>query len=238
MIIHIWNTFLYEPLFNLLIWIYNNWTDQSLGWAVVYLTILLRIALLPFTIISERNKMKNEELEAEIVRIDKEFQNDPILKKEEIRRALKNRRVQPWAKSLSLGIQALVFILLYQVFLRGVTGEKILQILYPSVDFPGNINTMFYGFNLAASHDWIASGIVGVWLAADIYITARRNKTKAMRADLIYFVFFPLAVFLFLYILPMVKALFVLTSLVISVIIHGFVRVFTPAKSKEKKASS
>lgn len=232
MIIDIWDTYLYEPLFNLLIWIYNNWTDQSLGWAVVYLTVLLRVVLLPFTIISERNKMKNRELEKEIVRIDKEFQNDPILKKEEIRRTLKNRRVKPWAKSVTLGIQALVFILLYQVFLRGVTGEKILQILYPSVDFPGVINTMFYGFDLARYYDALAAGIVALWLAADIYWTSRRNKEKAMRADLIYFVLFPFAVFLFLYLLPMVKALFVLTSIVFSVIVHGLFRLLMPEKSK------
>jgi membrane protein insertase Oxa1/YidC/SpoIIIJ len=229
---------LYEPLFNLLVWIYNNWTDQSLGWAVVYLTILLRVVLLPFTIISERNKMRNQELEREIVRIDKEFQNDPILKKEEIRRALKHRRVQPWAKSVTLGIQALVFVLLYQVFLRGVTGEKILQILYPWVDFPGTINTMFYGFDLAASYDVLAAGIVGLWLAVDIYFSARRNKTKAIRADLFYFIMFPFAVFLFLYLLPMVKALFILTSIFFSAIVHGFVKILTSGKPEEKETSS
>jgi membrane protein insertase Oxa1/YidC/SpoIIIJ len=60
-----------------------------MGWAVIYLTISLRIVLLPFTLISERNRMKNQELEQEIERIDKEFQKDPILKKEEIRNTLK-----------------------------------------------------------------------------------------------------------------------------------------------------
>jgi hypothetical protein len=146
--------------------------------------------------------------------------------------------VQPWAKSVVLGIQALVFVLLYQVFLKGVTGEKLLQTLYPSIEFPGIINTKFYGFDLAASHGVITAGLVGLWLAADIYLSARRNKTKAMQADLIYFIFFPLAVFLALYMLPMVKALFVLTSILFSSIVHGFVRLFVPDKSKEKKISS
>jgi len=58
----IWHDFLYQPVFNFLIWVYNNWTDQNLGWAVVYMTIILRLILLPFSIISEKNKNKNLEI--------------------------------------------------------------------------------------------------------------------------------------------------------------------------------
>jgi hypothetical protein len=41
--------------------------------------------------------------------------------------------VYPWAKSIVLGVQGLVFVLLYQVFLRGITGEKIIKILYVGI---------------------------------------------------------------------------------------------------------
>ena len=104
----IWNDFLYQPLFNLLIWIYNNWTDNNFGWAVVYLTIILRIVLLPFSLINEYNRLKNEALYREIKQMDKVYQNDQELKKQEIRKILKQRRVQPWAKAIVLFIQALV----------------------------------------------------------------------------------------------------------------------------------
>src|SRR3989338_2186036 len=105
----IWNDYLYRPLFNFLIWIYNNWTDQNLGWAVVYLTLILRTLLLPFTLITERNRVHNESLISELRQVERGYPNDPILRKEEMRRVLRKRKVQPWAKIVSLGMQVLVF---------------------------------------------------------------------------------------------------------------------------------
>lgn len=235
MFVHIWNVFLYEPVFNGLIWIYNNWANQNMGWSIVYLTVLLRGALLPFTLVSEKARASNAELEKELERLNKELANDPILRKEEIRRVLKTRKVKPWAKAVVLGIQGLVLVLLYQVFLRGITGEKILHILYPTIEFPGKINTLFYGFDLGAYYDWRWAGAVAVFLMLEIYIEFRRRKGGLDKSDLSYFVLFPCAVFLTLYFLPMVKSLFILTSIVFSAIVHQFsMLVFGGGKKKKE----
>ncbi|MFA4830821.1 MAG: YidC/Oxa1 family membrane protein insertase [Patescibacteria group bacterium] len=221
----IWHDFLYQPLFNFLIWLYNGIAGQNLGWAIVYLTITLRIILLPFTIVDERNKAKNVVLYDEVKRVEKGYERDPVLMKEEVRKILKTRKVSPWAKAIVLGIQALVLILLYQVFLRGITGEKMAKILYQSVDFPGVINTVFYGFDLGSRHDIIGPGIVGLWLLIEIYLGTRR-KIGLIKADLIFFLLFPTAVFFALWWLPLVKSLFILTTMLFSVIVGRFIRVF------------
>lgn len=231
----IWNDYLYKPLFNVLIWFYNNWANQNLGWAVIYLTIGLRMLLLPLTILTESSKMKNIELNEEIHKAEKEFRNDPILRKEEIRKKIKQRKIRPWTKVVALGIQLLVLILLYQVFLRGITGEKLIKFLYDWVDFPGSINIMFYGFNLGQTHDIIWPGIVALFLFVEIYIDYKNRKIQPDKSDLFYFIFFPAASFLLLWILPMVKSLFILTSMMFSVIIHQFIKIlFKPAKKEEK----
>lgn len=216
----LWHDLLYQPLFNFLILIYNNWTDMNFGWAVVYLTLLLRVVLLPFSLVSERNRVRNAELSAEIDRLSREYRSDPIMRKDEIRRVLRKRKVQPWAKIIVLGIQVLVLILLYQVFLRGITGEKILKILYPTVDFPGVINLNFYGFHLGEQFNIFWSGAVGLWLFLEIYFDYKNKNMKGLRkGDLLYFVLFPAAVFMVLWYLPMVKSLFILTSMAFSLII-------------------
>lgn len=220
----LWNDFLYQPLFNFLIWIYNNWTDVNLGWAVVYLTLVLRVVLLPFTLITERNQVRNEALVDEVRAIEKAYAKDPVLKKQEIRRILKKRRVQPWAKVVTIGVQLLVLVLLYQVFLRGITGEKLLKILYPVVDFPGAINTNFYGFDLGARHDWLWAGAVALFLFLEVYLELQKRKRGLRKGDLVYSLLFPAFVFLFLWWLPMVKSLFILTSMLFSVIIGWFSR--------------
>jgi membrane protein insertase Oxa1/YidC/SpoIIIJ len=238
MLLEFWNSYLYEPVFNFLIWIYNNWADGNMGWAVIYLTATLRLALLPLTIISERNKAKNAEVEEEIGRLAKDFHYDRVAQKQEIRRRLRLRRVQPWAKALSLAVQALVFVLLYQVFISGITGQRMLKTLYSFVDFPGTINNIFYGFNLKAVHDIFWSGVVGIWLLVEIYIEFKSSKRDLRRGDLFYFIFFPLGVFIFLWMLPMVKSIFVLTSMVFSVAVHMLLKPFfshKKAKKVEKK---
>lgn len=241
----IWHDYLYQPLFNALIWIYNNWANQNLGWAVVYLTIILRFILLPFTLVTEKNRRQEEELVKEVRRIDKEFHNDTLLKKEEVRRILKQKRVRPWSKLVSLGVQILVLVLLYQVFLRGITGDKILKILYSWMDFPGKINTDFYGFDLGQTHDIVWPGIVAIFLLAEIYFDYRKKKLVLSKADLAYFLLFPAFSFFVLWLLPMVKSLFILTSCVFSVIIHQFsglifrsIRVAESAKKEAKKLTS
>lgn len=230
---YIWTVFLYQPLFNFLIWIYNNWTNTNFGWAIVYLTLILRVLLLPLSILTERNKVKNEELVQEVARLEKTYAKDAIMKKEEIRRVLRKRQVKPWAKVIVLGIQALVLILLYQVFLRGITGANILKILYPSVDFPGAINTNFFGFDLRAHHDWIWAGACALFLLVEIYLELRKYKANLRQADLLYFIAFPSAVFIILWWLPMVKSLFVLTSMIFSAMVYQFTRLMF----RKKKAA-
>lgn len=195
-----------------------------MGWAIVYLTLVLRVVLLPFTLITERNQIRNEALVEEIRRIEKAYAKDPVLKKQEIRRCLKKRRIQPWAKVVTVGVQALVLVLLYQVFLRGITGEKLLKILYPTVDFPGAINTNFYGFDLGATHDWLWAGAVALFLFLEIYLELQKRRRGLGRGDLAYAMLFPIFVFFLLWWLPMAKSLFILTSLLFSVMIGWFSR--------------
>lgn len=229
----IWNDFLYRPLFNGLIWIYNNWTDQNLGWAVVYLTLILRTAMLPITIIGERNKAKNRDLADELRKIEKEYHKDPIQKKQEFRKRIKQRKIKPWTSVFSLGIQLLVLVLLYQVFWHGITGEKIIKMLYDFVNFPGSINIDFYGFDLGASHDIIWAGFVGLFLLIEIYLDYKKRKPKLSQADLFYFLLFPAFSALILWILPMVKSLFILTSLIFSLVVRQFTKLMFKPKPKK-----
>ena len=220
----LWNDYLYRPVFNFLIWVYNNWTNENLGLAVVYLTVILRTVLLPFTLLTERNRVHNESLIEELRRMEKSYPNDPILRKEEMRRVLKKRKVQPWAKVVSIGVQIVFFVLLYQVFIRGVTGEKILRFLYEWVDFPGVINTNFYGFQLGERQTYFWPGIVTALLLLEIYFEFRKRKDNLTRADLAYFILFPAFVFYFLWWLPLVKSIFILTSMLYSYIIGWIAR--------------
>ncbi|MCB9799009.1 YidC/Oxa1 family membrane protein insertase [Candidatus Nomurabacteria bacterium] len=231
----IWFSYLYQPIFNLLIWVYNNWTDQNLGWAVVYVTVFLQVALLPFSLINARNTVINREIAEDVKRISKEFNNDPVQRKEEIRKILKRRNYSPWSKTFYLGIQAVFLILLYQVFIDGIQGKHVVELLYKSVDFPGAINTDFYGFDLGQTHTLVWPAIVVALIYIEIYFDFRKRSGKLKKTDLTYFLLFPTVVLVTLYVLPMVKSLYVLVSMLLAIVIGWFASlVFSRPKKKAK----
>lgn len=231
--IELWNQTLFEPTFNILIWIYNNWAGSNLGWSVIMLTFLLRLVLLPLTIINKRNKAKNQGLGEEIKQIKEDFKDDPVLQKQKIRKTLKEKKVRPWAKATSLALQGLVLVLLYQVFIYGIKGDRISEFLYPAVAFPGVINTGFLGMNLGVTGTFILPGVVGLWLLYDVYSDAKQND-DLQKKDLWYVVAFPLVTFATLWYLPAVKALFIIASILFSVLASQIIEpFFVPAEEGE-----
>lgn len=211
----IWYTFLYQPLFNALIWVYTNLAGENLGWAVVWLTILLRVLLLPLTIISEMTAARREKAIEEAKKAMVAFKNDRVAQKEAARNVMKKYHISPWAKVMTLGIQFLVLLLLYQVFLQGITGDKVIKTLYPSMDFPGRINTSFFGFEIGAEHDYLWAGVAAGYLMLSTLISSR-GKHDWEKSDMYFVIFFPLVTFLVLWYLPMVKSLFILTTMIFS----------------------
>ena len=140
----IWNQYLYIPLFNFLVWLYTNYASFNLGMAVIILTVILRIVLLPFTILSEKGRIIGRELSTKVKEIEKDYANDPVHKKQEIRAFLKRKKIRPWAKAIVLVVQGLVLVLLYRVFLGGINTESKLHLLYPSIPRPDFIDTNFF----------------------------------------------------------------------------------------------
>ena len=231
MLSYFWANYLYQPLFNALIWIYLNIARNNLGWAVVWLTIFLRVILLPLTIISVRDAARQKKVEEEAYHTVKAFKNDVVAQKEEIRKIMKRNRISPWAKVITLGLQLLVLILLYQVFIRGITGERVIKLLYPWIEFPGKINIDFYGFNIGKAHDSFWAGITAIYLFFSIYLSERSDH-KRDRSKFFYLFLFPLVTFFVLWFLPMVKSLFILTTMMFSDTITVISRLIFTEKEK------
>lgn len=219
MLSSLWFTYLYQPLFNALIWIYANVANQNLGWAVIWLTIFLRIFLLPLTLISQRNSRRHAKAVEEANRALAAFKGDQIAQKEHARAIMRRYKISPWAKVVMLFIQVLVLVLLYQVFIRGIVGDKVPRILYSFIEYPGKLNTVFYGFHIGKVHDSLWASIASFYLFISILIESRARPAWD-KSELLYVIAFPLFTFLLLWYLPMVKSLFILTTMLFSDIIR------------------
>ncbi len=217
---HVWHDFLYTPLLNFLIFLYDGPAYGNLGVAVIELTVALRLVLLPFTLLEERNRYRFEQLNKRIEAIERDFKTDHVRRDEKIRELLKSQKVSYWSKVLVLGVQALVLVLLYQAFLGGIrfTHE---ESLYSWVSMPFQINTNFLGFDIAERRTLFWPSVVAVLLFLQIYTEQKQREHLIKRSDVMYLFLFPIFTFVALFILPMVKSLFILTSMLFSMTIFA-----------------
>jgi len=202
---------LIQPLFNGLILLYETLAFGNLGVAVVELTVILRLLLLPLSIVDERKKARYERLSDEVDKIQDAFKNDPVTANEQIRALLAKHKVNHWAKGLVLLVQLGVLLALYQVFISGI--RENLAGLYSWVPAPdGPINASFLGFDLGGRNFWWALA-VGVILFLEIAHEQRQVIHLLGKRDAVFRYAFPILTVVVLSFLPMVKALFILTSM-------------------------
>jgi len=201
-----WNDLILRPLLDTLLFLYRTLAFGNLGVAVIELTVLLRLALMPLTILAERSSARYERLSEDVAAIQGQYKNDQVLANEQIRELLKKRKINPWAKAVVLLVQFAVLLALYQVFTRGA--------LTPDID------PTFFGHDIGKRNAWWALA-VGAVLYLEISYEQRQVEHLLGKQDAIYRYAFPLFSVVLLSLLPMVKALFVLTSMAFSFIVSA-----------------
>lgn len=148
--IEIWNTALYFPILNLLIWFYK--LTGNLGWAVIMLTVGLRAAMTPLVWNSMKAMKKQQELAPELAKLKIEFKD----KKQELMTAqaelYKKNGINPASGCLPQILQILVLIALFNAFnlvLKSPISDVISK-LYPfnQLAISTTISTWFYNINL------------------------------------------------------------------------------------------
>ncbi len=226
MLATLWHHYLYQPLLNVILVLYDGPAHENMGLAVILLTLGLRVVLLPLTIISRRKPKDQEALEKSILAIEQDFKNDPVAQKEEIRAVLKIHRVSPFGKSISILVQGLVLILLYQVFVGGFRSFNttiIKQSFYTWVPVPDYVNTHFLGADIL-NQNFLWAGIVAFVLYLEIIYEQKGQEAILQESDIVYRYTMPIAMFGLLSLLPMAKSLFILTSIIFSFIVASMLK--------------
>ena len=170
------NTFLTQPIFNTLIFLYNNIGD--FGLSIIILTLIIRTILAPLFYKSFKNQTLLQKLQPEIQKIQHDHKHD---REEQARRMLelyRQHKVNPFAGFLLILVQLPVLIAVYRVFYLGVTPET-LKNLYTFIAQPEVINTVFLGLI-----DLSNSSIIIVVLAAVFqYVHGRLTLPKLKEGE-------------------------------------------------------
>jgi len=143
------NTILYQPLFNALIFLYQFLPGKDFGVAVIVLTIIIRIILYPLMLKSIKSQKMLSELQPKIQEIQQKYKNDKEKQAKEMMGLYQKEKINPFGGCLPLLIQLPILITLYRVFWKGLEPGAVSH-LYSFVPNPGEINPTFFGLiNLA-----------------------------------------------------------------------------------------
>ena len=139
---HLWNEYLYRPLYNLLIAFTAVVPLGDVGLAIILLTVFIKLILYPLTKRSVESQLVQKELEPELARIKKEYP-DKKIQAEKTMELYKEKQASPFSGCLPLLIQFPIIIALYYVFYRGLAQAP--NLLYSFIPTPGALNTHFLG---------------------------------------------------------------------------------------------
>jgi len=113
-----WLTVLAKPIYWLLEQLYgmvNNW-----GWAIVLLTILIKLVFYPLSAASYRSMAKMKAVSPRLMQIRERYVNDKAKMNQAMMELYRNEKINPLGGCLPVLIQIPVFIALYWVLLASV----------------------------------------------------------------------------------------------------------------------
>jgi YidC/Oxa1 family membrane protein insertase len=182
--IQLYNTIFYEPLFNLLIWLYNVVPGNDIGLAIIILTILIRVVLFPLYYQSIRSQRALQEIQPKVNELKRKYKDEKEKMSKEMMILYKNEKVNPFSSCLPLVIQLPFLFAVYQVFRSGLNSDS-LDLLYPFISNPGHINSVSLGFiDLAVPSVILAflAGSAQFW-QAKMMVTKRPPLVKGKEID-------------------------------------------------------
>lgn len=141
----LFNTILFEPLYNALILLIDVVPFADVGIAVVILTVIVKLVLFPLSIKAVRTQVKMKTLQGPINELREKYKDDRQLQGQKMLELYREHNLNPFSGFLTILIQIPVILALYWVFLRGGFPAIQTDIVYSFVKIPEMMNVHFLG---------------------------------------------------------------------------------------------
>src|SRR5574344_1451448 len=171
----LWNNLFYEPIYNLLIFIVNNITFGDVGFAVILVTLVVKLILSPLTLKSTKNQVLMKKMEPELNQIKKDFPN----KEDQAKKTMelyKKYKTNPMSGCLVVLLQMPVIFALYYVFYKGLSVNT--EIIYPFIQIPETLNTNFLGILDLGQKSLFLGVVTGFTQFIQGYLSSKKKKEK------------------------------------------------------------
>lgn len=150
----------YQPLLNLLVFLYNNIPGNDIGLVIIIITLIIKLILYPFSASMIKAQKAINELQPKINEIKNNYKDDKEKQAMETMKLYKDNKVNPFSSCLPLLIQLPFLIAIYQVFNVGLRNGS-LDLLYPFIYNPGTLNSFAFGFLDMSKPLWVLALMAG-----------------------------------------------------------------------------
>lgn len=177
---NIFFTIFYQPLYNLLVFLYDVIPGADIGFAIIIVTALIKGVLFPLTFKTLKSQREMQEIQPKVNAIREQYKDDKEKQASELMAVYKNHNVNPFASCLPLIVQLPIFIALFNV-LRAGLGAVDAGTLYSFVANPGTINAVFLGFIDLAQVSIPLAILAAIAQYYQVKMTVRQRPVPAVR---------------------------------------------------------
>ncbi len=181
---HLFTIIFYQPILNLLVFLYNTVSFHDLGIAIILLTILIKLILWPLGRQAIKSQKSLQDLQPKIEELKKKYADNKVELSRATMDLYKDNKVNPFSSCLPLLIQLPFLFAVYQVFRDGLNNK--LNLVYPFVYKPEIINGISFGFlNLNKPNIYLAvlAGLAQFWQAKMMITKAPEIKSEGSKDE-------------------------------------------------------
>jgi len=215
------NLILYQPLFNILILLYTYLPGHDFGVAVIILTLIIKLILLPTSLKAIRSQKMMSDLQPKLKEIQEKYKDNKEKQSQEIFKFYQKTKTNPFSGCLPLLLQLPVLIALYQVFLKGFKNEVLESTLYSFIPYSKSISLMFLGVIDLSQPNFFLALIAGILqfiqskISLPKQISEKKDASQMIQTQMIYF--FPLLTVFIVWKFGSIIGLYWITSTLFSI---------------------
>ncbi len=139
------NAFVFNPLYNGLIFLIDIIPYADVGIAVILLTITVKVILFPLAIKVSHMQVRMKEIAPRMEELKEQYKDDKQEQTIKMMALYKDNDVRPFLSLLVVFIQLPIILGLYWVFFRGGLPEVNAELLYSFIAIPEMVNMNFMG---------------------------------------------------------------------------------------------
>jgi YidC/Oxa1 family membrane protein insertase len=137
-------TLFYQPILNLIIFLYNLVPFNDLGVAIILLVLIIKLVFFPLSRKSIASRKALSDLQPQIDALKAQHKDDKAALSQATLALYKTNKVNPFSSCLPLLIQFPFLIAVFRIFRDGVSEH--LGLLYPFISRPEEVNNISFGF--------------------------------------------------------------------------------------------